>query len=133
MYFPDEDSYFFVIDIFSSVSKFKCIDELANNFNEVGLKALNGLPYSRGFITTVISDPFYINLLERKINGKNRYVVEVFESIITIEEWVLAQVAIENWEILKLPDIRSHISNSLYHKETLKYANLIGKKTRKFS
>lgn len=127
MYIPDEDSWLIVATIFSEVSKFQCVDELANNLNKGGLKAPNGLPYSRSFIIRFISNPFYINLLEREMNGNNSYIVDFFESFVTVEEWVFAQVAIENWDVLKHPDIRSHISNCIYNEDALEFANILGK------
>lgn len=129
-YFPDEESCYFIVSIFSAVSKFHCIDKLVNNLNEVELKTPNGLPFTRIFITEFISNPFYINLLEREMDGSKRYIVDVFESLISVEAWIFAQIAIENWDVLKHPDIRSHISNHFYYRETLSITNLFDKKLR---
>lgn len=127
-YIPDEDSYFYIVTIFSSVSEFKCIDKLINNFNEDDIKRPNGLPFTRSFITEFISNPFYINLLEREINGKKRYIVDVFESFISVEQWICAQVAIKNWNVLSHPDVRNHISNHFNVKEKLEISNIFEKR-----
>ncbi|WP_144513065.1 recombinase family protein [Bacillus sp. FJAT-22090] len=111
LYIPDENTYTLLVNFFIAASKFQCLDELANNLNEGDIRTPNGLPYSKSFITSIISNPIYINLLEIEWNCENRYIVYWFESLVTLEEWVLAQVAIENWDVLRHPDIREYISS----------------------
>lgn len=118
-YIVNEDQYLTVRDSFIDVCKSVPLEKLVRVLNDCEFKTSSGLPYSKTSFKRMISDPAYINLVETNVNGELRYVVELYESIITVEEWVLAQVAIENFDALKHPDIRSHIYNSNYNQPAL--------------
>ncbi|MDC3418479.1 recombinase family protein [Aquibacillus salsiterrae] len=95
--------------------------QLTITLNDNDIKTASGKSFTKHSVRTVLQDAFYINLVKKRIDGKTRYVFEKYESLVSVEEWVMAQVILKNFELLQHPDIQRHIVNLDYDQDEINF------------
>ncbi|CAM3807570.1 hypothetical protein GCM10009865_46550 [Aeromicrobium ponti] len=121
-YWIKKDEADALIEVFGSlVYGGNTLQNLANQLNKEGFLTTRGKPFTSQSVRTMIKEPFYINLIRRRRNGKTTYEYEEYETFINIGHWLRAQIMINNIDVFNEPNILKHLQDVTYDQEAINY------------
>ncbi|MFL0363155.1 recombinase family protein [Pseudobacillus sp. 179-B 2D1 NHS] len=101
-------------DIFESITFSHSLASIAEDLNKSGFQTRSEKRFSALSVRAIVKDPFYINLIRTKKGGETAYEFSAHPCPIRTEEWVFAQVMINNIDVLKEPQIQQQLRNPHY-------------------